>query len=487
MKFKWLHKSSLLVVSSLLLIAGCSGGPAKESQKEQQSLKIMFGDEGYFYMTYGDLFTMKYPNIDIEVVSTQNLYNGEQQDYKKAYKDFVEKEQPDIIMLDTDNYDSFASEGQLMELDTLIDRDKYDTSTIFPGLIDLLKERAGGKLYGLAPSFYGNAIYYNADLFAKYGVEVPHDGMTWQELIDTARRFPVEGDEKTRIYGFGEQYGGMTLENLASRIASTQGLQAINPNTMKVTLNTDSWKQAYKTAFDALESNAIYSPKDGGFQGGSMEEYYQSQPFLMGRMAMTMDGSYFLQNFKQAKSAIKDYKPFQLGIVAGPVDPATPDQTRDIYFGRILSIRANSPNVDAAWEFIKFVNGDEYAKIKSRTMNDGVLSRMGATKEYDGISLEPFYKLKPMFDNSNQNMDKIPGEFYQKYQPIVSREMDLVQKKSKSIDEALRTIEQEGQAQLDIAVKEQANKKKSDASGNESAGGGAAAETSVTVESDSAE
>ncbi len=485
MGYKWLHKPLILAVS-LLLIAGCSTGPAKQKET-QQSLKIMFGDEGYFYQTYGDLFGMKYPNIDIEIISMQSMSNVEQQDYQKAYQDFVEKEQPDIIMTDAGNYDTFASEGLLMELDTLIDRDKYDTSTIFPGLIDLLKENGGGKLYGLAPAFYGSVIYYNADLFAEYGVELPHDGMTWQELIDTARRFPVDGDEKTRIYGFGEQYGGMTLESLASRIVYTQGLQAINPNTMKVTLNTDSWKQAYKTAFDAIESNAFYNPQEGGFQGGTMDEYYKSQPFLMGRMAMTMDSLSFLQEFKEAKSAIKDYKPFQVGIAAGPVDPATPDQTREIYFGRILSIRANSPNVDAAWEFLKFVNGDEYAKIKSRTMNNGVSSRMGVTKEFDGVSLEPFYKLKPVIDNSNANMDKIPITFYEKYQPIVSREMDLVQKKSKSIDEALRTIEEEGQAQLDIAVKEQANKKNSDASSNESAGGEDGAGISATVESNSAE
>ncbi|OAB43504.1 hypothetical protein [Paenibacillus glacialis] len=60
-------------------------------------------------------------------------------------------------------------------------------------------------------------------MFAKYGVEVPHDGMTWQEIIDIARRFPTEGDEKTRVYGLGSEYG-MSMENLASSIANTQGL-----------------------------------------------------------------------------------------------------------------------------------------------------------------------------------------------------------------------------------------------------------------------
>lgn len=464
---KLARRISLLLAVSMLLIAGCSAGPAKKESNEQQTLKVMFSDEGYFYQLYGDLFTMRNPNVEIEVVSTQSIYNGEVTDYEKAYKDFVEKEQPDILMLDSSYYETFVNEGQLLELDSLISGDKYNTDTIYPGLIDMLKEKGGGKLYGLAPSFYGNALFYNADLFAKYGIEVPQDGITWQGVLDLARRFPTDGDEKTRVYGFGEQYGGTNLENLASRIAGTEGLQSINPDTMKITVNTDGWKRAYKLALDGIESNALYNPKDGGFQGGTMEEYYQSQPFLMGRMAMTINGPYMLQNLKEASSAIKDYKPFQIGIVAGPVDPATPDQTRDAYMNRIFSIRAGSPNADAAWEFIKFVSGDEFAKIKSRTLNDGLLSRMGASREYNGVSLEPFYKLKPVFNNVPKNADKIPSDFYMQYYEISSRELGLVEKKSKSIDEALQTLEKEGQALLDKLVKEQANKKEDGTSGKE--------------------
>ncbi|MOA45367.1 hypothetical protein D3C78_1677600 [compost metagenome] len=96
-------------------------------------------------------------------------------------------------------------------------------------------------------------------------------------------------------------------------------------------------------------------------------------------------------------------------------------------------------------------------------MNSGLLSRMGFSNEFDGHSLDVFYKLKPTFDNVSRNMDKIPMDFYAQYQPIVDREIALVKDKSKSIDEALKIIEEEGQVILDQAVKDQAEKK---ASGN---------------------
>ncbi|WP_068783725.1 ABC transporter substrate-binding protein [Paenibacillus phocaensis] len=448
-----------LVALCGLLFAGCTSGPAKEAE-ERSSFKVLYHDERFFFQELGDLFAMKNPNIDIEVVSTNQIYNQDVTDYNKAFEDFVEKEQPDVIMLGTDNYKEFASQGKLMELDPLIERDNYDTESIFPGIINLLKEQGGGKLYGLAPTFYGNAIFYNADLFAKYGVEVPHDGMTWQEILDTARRFPTEGDKDTRVYGFGTNYG-MTLDNLASSIARTQGLQYLNTNSMKMTLNTDSWKQAYKLALDALDSGAVYNPSpEEEFRGGTMEDYYKSQLFLMGRMAMVIDGSYSLQYLKEAQNAIKDYKPFQVGVAAGPVDPAAPDKSRDFGLSEIFAIRANSPNAEAAWQFIKFVNGEEYAKVKSRTLNNGLMSRMGVSKEYNGINLDVFYKLSPMPEGDSMDYNKIPDAFHSQYQTIVDREIKLMQEKKKSIDEALKTIEEEGQVVLEKAVKEEAANKK---------------------------
>ncbi|WP_334072080.1 MULTISPECIES: ABC transporter substrate-binding protein [Paenibacillus] len=455
--FRKLHKPLILFIVCLLA-AGCAN-TGNQAKSEQRTLKVMFGDEGYFYQTYGDLFAMRYPNVNIEVVSMQSLYNGEEKDPKKALKELVEKEQPDILMLDNDSYSTLASEGLLMDLETLIDREKFDTASFFPGMVETLREQGGGKLYGLSPSFRANVIYYNADLFAKYGVEVPHDGMTWQDIIDTARRFPTDGDEKSRVYGFGGDYG-FQLQDMVGMIARTHGIKEVDPKTKKVTVNTEGWKKAYQLALDAVESKAIYNPQDGGFQGGTMEEFYQSQPFLMGRMAMTTDSSNFLQNLKEAKGRIKGYKPFQLGIVAGPVDPARPDETRGVYFNRILSIRANTPNVEAAWDFMGFVHGEEFAKIKSRTLNEGMLTRMGYTKEFDGVSLDAFYKLKPSAESTPlSSEDEIPSEFYEQYYSILSREIGLLEKKSKSVDDVLKTIEQEGQVQLDKALKDKQNKK----------------------------
>ncbi|MBA9086807.1 multiple sugar transport system substrate-binding protein [Fontibacillus solani] len=464
MKSRMLHKVLMLVVCCLL-VAGCTTSKSKTEKQAniKSSIKVMFFDQGYFFQQYGDLFTVNFPNIDIQVVSTQSLYNqGGGTDYNKAMQELIDKEQPDVLMLNTDTYEKYAADGKVQELDSLINRDKYNIENIYPALIELLKEKGAGKLYGLSPSFSSNAVYYNADLFKKYGVEIPHDSMTWQEIFDLAKRFPTEGDEDTRIYGYAAQYN-MSLNNMVQTIAKTQGLNDINLDTLKVTVNTESWKKVYQLALDAMESKIIYNPKpsDGAIM---MEDYFKQQLFIMGRAAITTSGSYMLQSMQQAKTAIPEYKPFELGIVTGPVDSAEPDATRDIYFNEIFAINAKSPNVDAAWEFIKFINGEDYAKVKSKTMNNGLLSRMGYSTEFDGISLDVFYKLKPKLDQKYYTRaEKIPTNFYEQYNPIVEREIGLVQEKKKSLDDALKTIEEEGQVVLDKAIKEKEENKTKDA------------------------
>ena len=465
MRNKWIQKIVLLAMVGLLL-AGCTSGPGKNDVKTPATVKVMYYSEDSFNQTYGDLFSIQNENIEIELVNTQKMYNdGPIEDYEKALQDFIDQEQPDVLMLDMGTYSKMASEGKLTELDSLIERDKYNIESIYPALIDILKEKGEGKLYGLVPTFHRNVIFYNADLFAEHGIEPPHDGMTWQDIIDTARRFPTDGDEDVRVYGFGrDSYSGMTLDNMASTIASPLGLKVVNPDTLKVTVNTDAWKQVFKLAQDALASDAFYNPKEDSFRGGTMEEYYKSQLFLTGRMAMTINSAYYLRELKEIKNRLPDYKPFQVGIVAGPVDPANPEISRDVYLSNIFAIRANSPNADAAWELIKFINGEQYAKIKSRSMNDGLLSRMGMTKEYSGINLDAFYKLKPQIDDSVSTVeDKIPVEFYSQYYSIYSREIGLVESKEKSVDEALKTIEEEAQVALDQALKDKAAKDSSKA------------------------
>lgn len=449
------------MLTCILLVAGCTSPSAQNKADEKRTVKIMFWDENYFYQQYGDLFSMKYPNTDIEIVSTNNMYDsseeGEDFDYQKALTKFIDKEQPDVLLINPDSIKKFVADGKLAELQPLIDRDKYDLTTYSQGILDSIKEMGEGKLFALSPNFSSNAIIYNADLFEKYGVEPPHDGMTWQEMLDTARRFPTDGSEKERIYGYGAQRG-TNLEELAASIARAQGLNFYNGKTKQITINTDSWKNVYKMALDAIQSKSVFVSSEDNYQGGSMQDYYESQPFLMGRVAMTVESGYILNNIKDATDNMKDYKGFKIGLAAGPVDPADPTKSSG-YINDLFAIRAGSANIEAAWDFIKFVNGEEFAKVKSKTINNGFSTRQGVSKEFNGISLEAFYKLQPKITIDNDDSTSIPNNFYEKYYTILKREVKLLEDNKKTVDEALNVVQSEAQAALEQAFKDKESEK----------------------------
>ncbi|GAA0137494.1 hypothetical protein YSY43_43350 [Paenibacillus sp. YSY-4.3] len=461
--YRKIHRNSLRISNwvistfllSLLLVSGCGQEQEILDTNRKTAIKVMYWDEATYFNNFGDLFAMKYPHIEVEVVSTWELQKVDYADSERALEEFIEKEQPDVLMLNARQFEQLAPSGKLIEFEPLIQRDQYNVDSIFPNLVGLLKEKGDGRLYGLAPVFQGSVLYYNADLFTRYGVELPHDGMTWQEVIDIARRFPAEVDEKARIYGFGDQFP-LSWDSWIFTLNATYGLSMQNEQTGKLTINTPAWKNIYQLALEGWESGAIYTDGDSHSLGdGSIEDYYRRQLFLMGRIAMVIGDQSLLSRLDEARENVRDIDEFEVGMVAGPVDPAAPEYTRDISLRGIYSIRADSPNVDAAWELVKFINGEDYARIKSRTINNGLLSRMDYSTEYHGHSLEKFYKLKPKLDDSIIMYDTPPGVSNELFK-LSERELMLVLDKKTTLDEALQTIESEGQALLDQAKREEA-------------------------------
>ncbi|WP_410767745.1 ABC transporter substrate-binding protein [Fontibacillus sp. BL9] len=345
----------------------------------------------------------------------------------------------------------------MLDLEPLVVRDHYNIDTIYPSITSFLREQGGGKLYGFAPTFQRQVIFYNMDLFDQYGIEPPHDGMTWQELIDLAGRFPNGGDEQSRIYGGFMSFGlnkEHPLDELGVRIGLSMGLKAVNLDTMQVTMDTEGWKQAYEQAQVALSANALHK---GGFNAD--EDFNEQQPFVMGRQAMLIadEPSWAYSVLDYIESGKSGVKPFRVGMVVGPADPSNREITRDLNLNNdyVYAIRANSSNVDAAWELLKFMQGDEVAGKLARRPDNGIPSRMGQTSGYYGINLDGFYHLTSVppsnyYDDPNDNI--ITDEFKEKYGEITYRELIQVEESRKSLDEALHMIQRDAQAALDEAV-----------------------------------
>lgn len=453
------RKIAAIVVLSVCagVVAGCASGGNAAKKDVKSTLKVMYYDERSFYQQYGMLLAAVHPEVEIEVVSTQNLYgDGKEKDMKKAMEDFIANEKPDILMLSPDEYTAKASEGKLYNLESLIKKDKYDLEGIVPGAIDYLKGLSDGVLYGMSPNFYSQAIYYNKDMFEKYGVTLPKDKMSWEELLQLAARFPTTGSKEDRVYGLKTGYQTQ-LYYFGLNIGSSQGLSYINPKAKQLMINSDSWKAAFEMADKAIKSGSLYMENQNGMSNGTTyEDYLLSDPFIGGKVAMTMDGNYLMNQITEAQARLKGKGVQNWDLVTVPVNPQKPDESTGMSMSQIFAIDANSPNVEAAWKFLGYVNGDDFARVTSKLQNGGFPIR---TKYLEGGEgghhMEAFYSLKPAQNNMYKDFDKLPQEFFMKFDGLTQQVMQGVTDGKTTVSEALDDLQAKGQQLLtEESVKE---------------------------------
>ncbi|OPA75777.1 hypothetical protein BVG16_20840 [Paenibacillus selenitireducens] len=447
---------SVIVLSLFLTACSKDQGSKALGEDGQVKLKVVFWDENYFYQQYGNYFSMKYPNVEFEVISTnkmqQELQESKNPDYNEAYSKFIEKNQPDVMMLQMDQYEKFVSAGKLYELDTMIKQDKFDTESIIPNVIQMLKDKGGGKIYGLAPTFGAQAIYYNIDMFQKHGVDLPKNQMTWEEVLQLAKRFPTGGSGKDREYGLYMDYG-MTPSNIIMSVGNVENLRIVDKDGEKVQFDAEPWRKIYQLVVDNFQSKTLVN-EDQNMQGGSMESYYEGKPFLMGKAAMTIAGTWSISEFERVKDQVKNYKPFQWGVVTAPVSAMDPNTTDSMYLSEIMAINAQSPNTSAAWEFVKFINGPEMAKMQSRQMNGNMPTRKEFIKDKENHDLSAFYLLSPRAKSVTYDFEKTPANFYQTLTQVLDEQTKQVLDNKQSVDQAMTNIQKQLQEGLVKAKQE---------------------------------
>ncbi|PYI53802.1 extracellular solute-binding protein [Paenibacillus flagellatus] len=422
-----------------VLLAGCSPKPADEPAKGV--LRVLFGDEQSFHYNFGDYFAVKFPDIEVEVIPTADLYRPGV-NYWDEYEKLIRERKPDLLILYSD-YERWADKGLLLDLEPFVKKSKFDLDNISPAAIEHLKTNAEGKLFGLAPEFTSYALYYNKDLFDKYGVPYPTNRMSWDDVMTLARRFPVDPDPDKRIYGIHEKY--MTPFDFVNDVASTQGAAFLSEDGKRMTIDTDVWRKAFRQVLEGFKSgNLYYYYKDGKPISYGPDETKQMDLFSSNRAAMTVSSPEQMFRMKQWGESGLNWD-----IVTVPVDPANPDYTRYFSPSIVYAVSANAEHPETAWEVVRYFNGTEAAKVSQKT-SEALPTRTAFAKTKDGRSLEPFYMLKPVKQDAS-SYAVMPGPFYQPFETLVIREIDEAVKGRKTIEEAVQTIQTEGQTLLDQA------------------------------------
>lgn len=465
MRFKKLLSVSLAATLALGLLAGCNGSKAADPQQEKVlRIGVLYGgyDDSYFRQQYTDVYEFTH-NVRIEVVPAIDQSQYRYQDYSQPYvqpdyldsmKKIMTGSNPvDVVVTDTSVLNQLIKENMVKQLDPMIQEDKFDTSDFVPAVIDGIKDLGEGSLYALTPSFSSSALFYNKKLFTDAGVEPPTDNMTWDDIFNLARRL-AKGEGKDRVYGFAfsRYIGSDPFWDMQSNYVNSLQLKTFDDKAETMTVNTPQWTKVWET-ISKLAKDKIIPDSNSGMMDGEWNPV-TSDLFLSGKVAMTIGENYYVNEITDANnnaSKIKNFTPVDWDVVTVPVHPEKPGIGGSIWLSNTFAINSAAPNAETAWDFIKFINGEDWAKLKSRSNSYEMLARKSYIQPKMGLdyNIQAFYLLKPT-PPTDPKQEKLMSEKPGLYSVTDSgrRFFQEVLENKKTPAEALKEWEEKGNKML---------------------------------------
>lgn len=186
-----------LATFMLLGVMGCSStSPASEqpsagadaaNRNADEASKPFDSNQSGSIILLNNLISTEYYNNYIEP-HIQKKFPNVQIEYYRAGDQGISidsliaaKKVPDVYTFATGSYQSgYANKGILANLDPIVKENKLDLSVFEDAMIQSIRNISGkDELFGLPWTYGINPLFYNKDLFDRYGVAYPKDGMTW--------------------------------------------------------------------------------------------------------------------------------------------------------------------------------------------------------------------------------------------------------------------------------------------------------------------
>ena len=254
--------------------------PSPEPEPEPVELSV-FGSipEDAFESQINQWVTAKHPNITLNYLCSCILNMPD----LKAQKDIT----PDILF--------GAAEGDLRvllgsnlqtDLTALADSGIVDLNRFDPASIATAKNFSGGKLYGLPESSNPMVLFYNKDVFDKFNVPYPTDGMTWDQLYELAKQVTGTKD--------GVKYRGISMFYRFALLSNEFSLPIIDAESGKAVVNNDGWKRIFDnlSRFYKIPGNQEGYERDSGLE---LNKFYEQKNIAM---VLSLSSSYKRPGFE---------------------------------------------------------------------------------------------------------------------------------------------------------------------------------------------
>ncbi|MBA2276130.1 MAG: sugar ABC transporter substrate-binding protein [Chloroflexia bacterium] len=277
-------------------------------------------------------YTESHPGVTVEFI---NIVDGGPWGRDQLQRMIAGGTPPDLMMMNTGQFEAFGSRDALANLDERIAADQLDLGVYWPAAVEGCK--VGGAVHGLPKDISAHLVYLNTDFFADAGVELPSPEWTWDQYREVCKAL------------VGQDKWGTSIEPAAWSWGSfihTNGGQILSDDRTECRLTMPESTEALQAYFSVLTEDQSAVPP-----GALPQTPGGRDQWLAGIIGITMAGPWFRPTVVEADA-------FKWTVVPYP-RPAGGEAPLSVLYTDQWAMSATSDNPDEAWELLKFLGGPD--------------------------------------------------------------------------------------------------------------------------------
>lgn len=388
------------------------------------------------------VFWQNYTNVDEAAVvyAIVDMYNESQDKYfvevlssgdtQKVITAIANNEAPDIYQTSSQNIISFQANGLLASLNSFVEAEGYDLEAYSSKAIEA--NTIDENLYALPLGINIIQLFYNIDLLEAHGYDGPPE--TMEALYEMAMAittlddsgnidilgyplFPFASARQELIYAFG---GRWWAEDGKTLTPTSQGvLDSLNMNV--------SFREAF--GIDTVQAFIATA---------NTNRYTEQDMFFAGKQLFRLDGPWLATMAEEYGSEVN------FGVTLVPGTEEHPENRGASRFETTsVCIPVNAPNMEGAWDFLKFYTNSEGTKQ--------LLIQLGNLPALKSLWEDPDILALPVFDSFIDALREENGILYPKisdfakYNSLIEEHLDYVYNGMMSPEDAMNMLNEQAQ------------------------------------------
>lgn len=294
----------------------------------------------------------KHPNITIELIKGITLNDM-----------IAAGEVPDLIATTHFYMNGLLPLGVASDLNEFVKKYKVNLGQFEPQAVNAVKSYGkSGELYGIPYTLNYGVLLYNKEIFNKFGVPFPKDGMTWEDAIALGKRL-TRKDGETQFIGLDLGTDRTLARGYSLGTVDKQG---------KAAIDSDGYKKMFGLMKSVYEIPGMIGDKN---------KYTYGVDYLIKDQKLAMFPSWLAAITSRLKTAEEGGQGFDWDVAGHPVFSDKPGQGREIEF-QSLMVPPTAKNKEAAYRVILTMIGEESQTVMNKDRNLTILNKPELRTQY---------------------------------------------------------------------------------------------------------